>query len=135
MSIFGPGRIITTNATVDIEPYQTAIGDDGGTVYTYAPAIVTGVPVLFTLHSGSRDGSYGTDAQRDSGTISGVEPQLNRADIRLKVASYDENTEYVGTYWRVTAFQRHPNGRGGLLKYRITLQVEQLDMPIQIPGE
>lgn len=127
-SIFGPGFLILSNATVTVEAYAITQAA-GGTVQTYS-TIASGIEVLVTLFAGDRDGSFGSDAQRDVATLTGVDTSLNRTDTRIKITDFPDMPEFVNTYWRVTSPQHHPQSPGGLLASRITCSIQRVDFPI-----
>jgi len=128
--IFGVGRLIVSNATLDVYLYSISqVG--GGTVYTLSTRLAQDVEVLATLLGGNRSpAEYMTDAQKDTGTISGVSAFLNTTNTAFRIISYPTMTEFEGTYWRVINPQHHPAGLGGLQSQRVTVQVERLDFPI-----
>lgn len=128
MSLFGPGRLLNANAAVTIERYTTSQDGAGGTAYAWV-TLESSVPVLFSLRGGLRDASFGTDAQRDSGTMSGVSTNLNRDDCRIKITAYADDSSYVNTYWRMANSVLQPKGIGGLLARRITITVNKVDFP------
>lgn len=129
-AIFGEGRLIKSNATLSVYLYSiTQVG--GGTVYSLTSTVATGVEVLMTLFAGGRSPSeFGTDAQKDTGTITGVSAYLNTTNTVLKITAFPDMPEFVDTFWRVTSPQHHPAGLGGLQTQRVTVQVERLDFPV-----
>lgn len=135
MSIFGPGRLINANAVVDIEAVSSDFDPAGGTVESFPTLVGRGVSVLITQQSGSRSGAYGTDAQMERGTVSGVLDALRSTRTRLKITLFPSRPEMVGAYLRITAAVAHPRGEGGILKERITAQYERLDLPAAQVGE
>lgn len=131
MSIFGTGRLITSNATVDVQKVSVTIDGQGGTVESFGDTIGTNVPVLITRLSGGRDSAFNTDAQRESGTVSGVADVLRSQITRLKITSFPSRPEMVNKYLRVTSAVPHPKGEGGILATRITLQYQLLQLPAE----
>lgn len=130
-SIFGPGRILTSNATVSVQNYATSIDNAGGTVETYSD-LVTGIEVLITLWTGGRENYFQTDAQTDRAVLAGVDGSLGRSDTRIAITDFPDMSYLVGTKWRVDSNQVHPAGRGGLLRGRVEVQISRVDFPITI---
>jgi hypothetical protein len=128
MSIFGIGRLIDANCTIDVEKYSITQGSDGATMKSYAAA-TSGVRVLFTLMGGNRDGAFSTESELEQATVSGVDASLNRNDVRYKVTAFASRPELVGTYWYVVAAVAHPAGLGGLQPARYTNRVQRRNLP------
>jgi hypothetical protein len=128
--IFGAGRLINSNATLSVYKYTISqVG--GGTVYTLSTTVATGVEVLITLFGGSRSpGEYMSDAQKDTGTVTGVSAFLNTTNTAFKITAFPDMPEFVDTFWRVVSPAHHPAGLGGLQSQRVTSQIERLDFPI-----
>lgn len=78
--------LLTPNATVDIYGLTTAKDASGGNVET--PALVaSGVPVLISQTSGSRDGRFDNTNNVLSGTMSGESAYLARTNTKIYIAS------------------------------------------------
>lgn len=122
-------RIIRTNATVDIESVTVTQGADGGTVETFPTVVASAVPVLISLFAVGRDGSFGTDAHRDRGTLSGSHASLGRSDVRLKVISGPATLGMDGWYLRVSDPTSHPGGR--MVPPRVQVKWERIELPRQ----
>lgn len=126
--IFG-NRLVRSNCTVTVQKPTTAQAADGTTTEATWTDTATGIEVLASLEGGSRDGSYGTDNEREQGTISGVSNYLDATNIRLKITDFPTMTYYTNTYWRVQNVVRHPIGLGGLQCMRIQLKISRLNLP------
>lgn len=124
--IFGPNRLLTSNAVVDVEKGTAAPA--GGTTYTWA-AIASGVDVLLSGVGGGRDFASGTAAERTRYLVSGVDPSLNRPDVRLKVVRCPDLPDLEGRYLAVLSSNHHPAGRGGLIRGRVNLDCSVLELP------
>lgn len=122
-------RIIRTNATVDIESVTVTQGADGGTVETFPTVVASAVPVLISLFAVGRDGSFGTDACRDRGTLRGEHTSLGRADVRLKVVSGPATLGMAGWYLRVSDPTGHPGGR--MVPPTVEVKWERIELPRQ----
>lgn len=131
MSIFGSGRLINSNATVDIELVTIQIDNSGGTKEVFSSVIGENVPVLITRIAGGRDGGFNTDAQRGSCTVTGVNDDLRAQTTRLKITAFPSRPDMVGYYLRVTSAIPHPIGQGGLLQPRISLQCQFFQLPAE----
>jgi ribosomal protein S9 len=131
MSIFGTGRLITSNATVDVQKVSVSIDGQGGTVESFTDTIASNVPVLITRLSGGRASLFNTDAQQESGTISGVADVLRTQIARYRITSFPSRPEMVNKFLRVTSAVPHPKGEGGILEPRITLQYQLLQLPVE----
>lgn len=131
--IFGPHRLLTSNAVVDVE--KKAVSAAGGTVLTWS-TLTASVDVLLTLVSGTRDYAAGSINQRGTMAV-GVGPDsaptamadVQRPDVRLKVVSYPDDPTLEGKYLTVDSINTHPAGRGGLLGKRVNLRCSFLDLP------
>jgi hypothetical protein len=124
--IFGP-RLICSNCTVTVQSNIVEI--DKGTTRESWSDIASGIEVLFTFSNSYRDGSYGGDNERYTGTISGVSAYLDRPDVRLRIDNFPLMPEFVGSFWRVNSSTHHPAGLGGLQCSRYQLKVSRLLMP------
>jgi len=128
--IFGIGRLIQSNCVVDVQSSTVSIAG-GGTVETFA-VLAAAVDVLATQFNDEKKGNFRTDAPRSDFTVTGVDPSLNRGDIRLRVVSHESLPLLVGKYLRINSSTGHPAGEGGLLTARVTLKCTLLSLPAQI---
>lgn len=126
--IFG-NRLVRSNCTVTVQRATTAQAADGTTTEATWSNVATDVEVLASLEGGSRDGSYGTDNEREQGTISGASNYLDATNVRLKITDFPTMPYYTNSYWRVNAVNRHPIGLGGLQCMRIQLKISRLNLP------
>jgi len=123
------GNLVRSNAVVTVQAVTVAQAD-GGTVETFSTVVATGVPVLITGMSGSRDAPYGTDAATDRGKLSGVDASLNRLDVRLLVTTAPtDRPEMLGWYLRITPVG-HPGGQYGLVGQRVTADWSRVEIPV-----
>lgn len=120
------GGLLGTNGVIEIQSPTVTV--TGGTTTTWAAA-VSGVDVLITQLGGARHPQAGGDFQGDTHTVTGLETELARTDIRLKVTSCPDLPDLEGKYLRVNSSVRHPAGRGRLLNARITCSCGRLQVP------
>jgi hypothetical protein len=108
----GFGGLIKQNATVRIESLTITQDQSGGTVEDYA-TLADDVPVLVTLTSGSRDGRFTGQNDVLSGTLTGFNAYLDRADIRIYFKTAEDSTiaPAVGSYGYVDSPTAHASGR------------------------
>jgi hypothetical protein len=119
--------IISANATVDVEAGTPSLS--GGTTYTWA-AVASGVNVLVTQTQGGRDFANGVYNQRGQYAVAGVDPSLDRSDVRLKVVTAAPGLQWlVGRYLSVAASAGHSRGAGGILPARINLNCVIQEVP------
>lgn len=131
MGMLSPGSNINANSACTVQAYVITQGTDGGTVETYSTVVATGVPTLITGLAGDRDGTFGTDAQRDRGKLTTADTSVNRTDVRLLVTTAPpDRPEMLGWYLRINSPQGHPSGQFGLAAARVTVDWSRLDMPI-----
>lgn len=125
--IFGPNRLLRSNAVVDVEKGVPAYA--GGTTYTWS-AVASSVDVLLTQAAGGRELQTGTYNERATYSVAGIAPSLARPDVRLKVTAAGAGlSDLVGRYLSVRSGQPHPAGSGGLLGARVNLTAEVLEVP------
>lgn len=126
-------RLLRANATIDVEAGTPALA--GGTQYTWA-AVASGVNVLVTTASGNRDLGNGVFNTRDAFKVAGIDPSLNRPDVRLKVVTAVAGlSALVGRYLSVVGGQGHSRGNGGILPARINLDCVVQEVPADAGGE
>lgn len=120
-------RLIRANAVVTVEA-GTATAS-GGTVLTWAAA-KSGVDVVISNLSASRDFESGTYNVRGTCTVSGRDPQLARPDVRLKVTAAGKGLHWLeGLYLSITGGSPHARGGAGLVLERVTLSCTILEIP------
>jgi hypothetical protein len=82
------------NATIRIEYLTTSQDASGGTVETYT-TLAAGVPVLATQTSGNRDGRFDGTNNIITGTVTGENVYLARADIRIYFETANPKIEFL----------------------------------------
>lgn len=119
--------LVRANCTVTIQVATAA--PTGGTQVTWS-TLKSGVPVLLTTTSGSRQYPLGTFDERVDCKIAGKEPLLQRDDIRLYVTAAGPGVAaFVGRYLAVASGQGHSRGAGGVLRERVNLNCTVLQVP------
>ncbi len=121
------GILCTDNVVMTAEVEKTGQDAAGGSFSTFT-SVATGVTGLMTQFSGSREGDFHGDAERDRATLTSDNSMVGRGDVRWLVTGVlDSSLEnLVGTYWRADSTAQHPAGRGGLRDARYTVRVSQL---------
>lgn len=129
MPTISPGGLVTLNSAVNVERSVPTQGADGGTVQHYA-TVASAVPVLITSFRGGREHDFDTDATKDRGRLSGIDPSLLRGDTRLLVVTPPPGRpEMAGWYLRVESPTGHPAGQAGLAGARVSLDWSHLPLP------
>lgn len=120
-------RFIRANAVVTLKTASVSV--TGGTVVTWV-ALKAGVDVVISNARSSRQFQAGTFDGRGEYAVSGREPYLQRADIRLLVtAAAPGMAGLVGRYLSVVTSQTHARGGAGLVQERVSLSCTVLAVP------
>ena len=77
---------IPPNAVARIETKTTGRDTAGGVTETWA-SVVTGVQLLVSQTGGGRPGMFDARPNKPTGTATGFDDSLNRADVRLVITS------------------------------------------------
>lgn len=111
---------IPPNAVARVETKTTGRDTAGGVTETWA-SVVTGVQLLVSQTGGGRPGMFDAKPNKPTGTATGFDDSLNRADVRLVVTS----GFLAGRTLTVESVAYHPAGNYVPARYTLTWSFEQ----------
>lgn len=128
------GGLLRSNAVVTIR--QASVNPSGGSVPSWS-TLKTGVDVLVSQIQSERDTRNGVMMERIQCSVAGKDPLLSRADVQFLVtAAVPGLLNLVGMYLSATSpGTNHSRGVGGILKERVNVRCQTVDVPADDGGE
>jgi hypothetical protein len=108
------------NAVARIETKSTGRDSAGGVTETWG-SVVTGVQLLISQTGGGRPGMFDAKPNKPTGTATGFDDGLNRADVRLVITS----GFLAGRTLTVESVAYHPAGQYVPARYTLAWSFEQ----------